>query len=61
MKVNPDKFNAIIFGKNESVNLTFNDITIKSTDEVKLLGIKLISSLRLIHMFPIYVKRQVDR
>ena len=41
MKVNPDKFNAIIFGENESVNLTFNDITIKSMDEVKLLGIKI--------------------
>ena len=41
MKVNPDKFNAIIFGKNECVNLTFNDITVKSMDEVKLLGIKI--------------------
>ena len=41
MKVNPDKFNAIIFCKNECVNLTFNDITIKSMDEVKLLGIKI--------------------
>ena len=41
MKVNPDKFNAIIFGKNDCVNLTFNDITVKSMDEVKLLGIKI--------------------
>ena len=32
MKVNPDKFNAIIFGKNECVNLTFSDIAVKSMD-----------------------------
>ena len=41
MKVNPDKFKTMIFGENERVNLTFNDIPIKSMDEVKLLGIKI--------------------
>ena len=41
MKVNPDKCSAIIFGKNECVNLTFNDITVKAMDEVKLLDIQI--------------------
>ena len=41
MKINPDKFNAIMFGKNEYVDFKFNGINVKSMDEVKLLGVNI--------------------
>ena len=41
MKINPGKFNAIMFGKNKCVDFKFNGINVKSMDEVKLLGVNI--------------------
>ena len=41
MKINPDKFNAIIFGTNECVDFKFHGINVKSMDEVKLLSVNI--------------------
>ena len=41
MKINPDKFNAIMFGKTECVDFKFNGINVKSMNEVKLLGVNI--------------------
>ena len=40
MKINPDKFNTIIFGNDHnSLELYFNGTTVGSMNEVKLLGV----------------------
>jgi hypothetical protein len=46
MKINPDKFNTIIFGDNGCVNFNFNGISVTSMDEVKLLGVKIDKQLK---------------
>ena len=43
MKINPDKFNAIIFGNDHnSQELNLNGATVESVNEVKLLGVTVI-------------------
>ena len=39
MKVNPDKFQAIVFGTNDEIVFTVGDQQVKSQNEVKLLGV----------------------
>ncbi len=56
MKVNVDKFQAIIFGADNNTDVTFviDDNDIKAESEVKLLGIFLTRSCILILMLVIY-------
>ena len=47
MKINPDKFNAIIFGNDHnSLELNFNGTTVDSMNEVKLLGVTVDKNLK---------------
>jgi hypothetical protein len=46
MKINPDKFNTIIFNDNRCMDLNFNGISVTSMDEVKLLGVKIDKQLK---------------
>ena len=45
--MNPDKFNAIIFGNDHnSLELNFNGTTVESMNEVKLLGVTVDKNLK---------------
>ena len=47
MKINPDKFNTIIFGNDHnSLELNFNGTTVGSMNEVKLLGVTVDKNLK---------------
>ena len=47
IKINPDKFNAIIFGNDHnSLELNFNGTTVESMNEVKLLSVTVDKNLK---------------